>query len=250
MSLDAVVTAAGRLPFEAARRYGTDVKALVRIGDASMLARLIGCLRLVPAVARIVVVGPSAVRRQAPPVDEWVDESSSGERNIIAALAASRTQRTLYCASDLPFVSPQSVAGLMSVAPKAADVVYPIVSKASFCAHYPGARASFVRLADGQWTGASVFIVNAPLLLRKRGLLARAFASRKRVTALAGLLGPDLLLRYIVGRATVPDVERRAGALLQGSVAAVTGIDPALAMDCDTAADIEYARRLAAAPYA
>ncbi|MBC5825484.1 MAG: NTP transferase domain-containing protein [Candidatus Eremiobacteraeota bacterium] len=209
MKYDAVITAAGRLPPAAAARYATDVKALVRVGGAPLLSSLVAALRAAVGVARIVVVGPASARHASRDADEWIDEKDTGAANVVAALDAARTRRALYCASDLPFLSADAVMEFLANVPATADVAYPIVMRDAFLRRYPGAPRRFARLADGDWTGGSVFLVDAPLLLRRSDLLARVFDRRKSVAGLARLMGPAVLWRFATGRLTVLDLERR-----------------------------------------
>jgi GTP:adenosylcobinamide-phosphate guanylyltransferase len=239
--LDAVITAGGRLSPASARRFGTDVKALVRVGGRSLLDAVIAALRGVPAVGRVIVVGPASARATVDPVDEWVDEFPTGEENLLAALRAGMTARMILSASDLPFVTASSYGSLIDRAGETSDAAYPIYSKDEFLRAYPGGRDRFARLADGEWTGGSAFVVNRDPFLRNSKLLERGFGARKSLTALAALLGPALLLRYAMGRVRIKDVEDRASSLLGATVRAIRGSDPALAMDCDDAADFSYA---------
>jgi molybdopterin-guanine dinucleotide biosynthesis protein A len=239
---NAAVTAAGRLGPEAAKRYGTDIKALVRIGGRTLLATLVAALRGVPAIERIIVVGPAAARDFGSTVDTWLDECATGEDNVLAALRGAGGGRLVVCASDLPFVTAHGVEDLVARAPSTADCAYPIFTREEFVAAFPGGRSSFARLADGEWTGGSVLVLNADLVLRHERLLRRAFAARKNLMALAALLGPALALRYVTGRLRVDDVQARIGALTGGAVVAIRGADPALAMDCDEPQDFEFAQ--------
>lgn len=239
---NAAVTAAGRLGPEAAQRYGTDIKALVRIGGRTLLATLVAALRGVPAIGRITVVGPAAARECGATVDTWLDERETGEENVLAALRGAGGGRLVVCASDLPFVTAHGVQDLLARTPSTADCAYPIFAREEFSAAFPGGRSSFARLADGEWTGGSVLVLNGDLVLRHERLLRRAFAARKNLMTLVALLGPSLALRYVTGRLRVDDVQARIGALTGGSIAAIRGADPALAMDCDEPQDFEYAQ--------
>jgi len=240
--LNAAVTAAGRLGPDAAARYGTDIKALVRIGGRTLLATLVAALRGVPDIGRIVVVGPASAYDFGGTVDTWIDERETGEDNVLAALRGAGGGRLVVCASDLPFVTAHAVVDLVARTPPAADCGYPIFNRQEFAAAFPGGRSSFARLADGEWTGGSVLVLNADLMLQKEKLLRRAFAARKSLLALAALLGPALALRYATGQIRVADVQARIDALTGGSVVALRGADPALAMDCDELEDFEYAQ--------
>jgi len=241
--IDAVVTAGGRLPPALAARFGTDVKALVAIGGVTLIERTLTALRGVKNVARIAVVGPEALRHVAR-ADDFIVERATGEDNLLAALHAACGERTIFCASDLPFVSSEALTGLLECAPADACAVYPIFARAEFDAAYPKARSSYATLADGVWTGASAFVVRAPALLHREGVLTRAFAARKSLPALAALFGPALMFSYVRGALRVADIEARARSLFGAPVVALRGTDPALAFDCDEAADFDYAEAL------
>jgi molybdopterin-guanine dinucleotide biosynthesis protein A len=241
--IDALVTAGGRLPQDLAKRCGTDIKASAVVGGLTLLARTLAALRGVPAVERIVVVGPDALR-DAAGVDEFITERATGEENLLAALRAARGDRTLFCASDMPFVSSHALGDLLARAPEDACAVYPVFTRDEFERAYPKARSSFAVLADGAWTGASAFVVRAQVLLRREHVLTRAFAARKSLPALAALFGPALMFSYLRGALRVSAVEARASRLFGAPVVALRGADPALAADCDDVADFDYAEAL------
>lgn len=238
--IDALVTAGGRLPRDAAKRFGTDVKALVRVGGRTVLDRIVSALRGVAEVGRIIVVGPAAARSGTDGVDEWIDERATGEENLLTALEAKATERVVLTASDLPFVSSASYADLIERA-GGCSVAYPVFRRDEFLRAFPDGRASFATLADGEYTGGSAFVLDRTPLLKRRRLIERSFGARKSLSALAALLGPALVVKFALRRARVEDVERRACALLGVRVVAVRGADPALAMDCDESGDFDYA---------
>jgi MobA-like NTP transferase protein len=239
--LDAVVTAGGRLSPSDARVFGTDIKALVRVGGRTLLAAVVAALRQVRDVERIIVVGPTSAQPSTPGVDEWIAEYPKGEENLIAALKAAKTERIVFSASDLPFVTPASYAGLIALVPGDVDLGYPLYRRDVFLKAYPNGRTKFARLADGEWTGGSAFVLNRSPFLRSLDALKRAFGARKSLVVLAALLGPSLLAKFVFKQLRIEDVERRASDLLGARMKAVLGADPALGMDCDDAADFTYA---------
>ena len=213
----------------------------MRIGGRTLLEAVVGALRAVPAVERVVVVGPRAAQAVAPSVDEWIDEFPTGEDNLIAALQAGRTDRVVFSASDLPFVTPASFLGLIARAAPAIDAAYPIYRREDFLKTYPGGRTKFASLADGAWTGGSAFVLRPAPFLANIAVLKRGFAARKSLFALASLLGVALLAKFALRGLRVSDVEQRASAVLGARLKAITGADAALAMDCDDAVDFAYA---------
>ncbi len=229
--------------------FGTDVKALVRIGGKPIIATVVHALRETPGIGAIRVVGPAQARHFAGPVDEWIDELPTGEENLMAALHAARTERIVMSASDLPFVTPSTYADLLAKVAPDLDAAYPVFRREEFLAAYPDGRSKFASLADGSWTGGSAFVFNRTPLLRDERVIARGFGARKSLFALAALLGPALLARFVFGRLRIGDVEQRASQLIGGRVRALAGCDPALAMDCDDLGDFAYAHaELAATP--
>lgn len=206
-----------------------------------MLAVVVDALRKTPGTARIVVVGPQRARSSTAGVDQWIDEFPTGEENLIAALQAGTTDRIVFSASDLPFVTPSSYSTLIASVGTDVDAAYPIYRREEFLKAYPEGRSKFARLADGEWTGGSAFVLNRAPFLKNLNAVRRAFGARKSLFALASLLGPVLLLKFVSRQLRVADVERRASTVLGANVKAVTGADPALGMDCDDLSDLTYA---------
>src|SRR5579863_9507592 len=181
-AFDAVVTAGGRLSKAGAQRFGTDVKALVRVDGRTLLDVVVRALRGTHAIRRIIAVGPVSARA-ASEADLWIDEFPTGEQNLLAGLRAATTERVVLSASDLPFVNAASYEQLVELTPPDAGVCYPIFTRAAFLRAYPGGRASFATLADGQWTGGSAFVVQRSPLLRNERRIAGGFAARKSLVA-------------------------------------------------------------------
>jgi len=245
---DAVVLAAGRLREDEAARTGQAIKALVVIGGRTPLQAMLDALRASGSVARILVVGPAAAREAVSGYNLWLDERASGEDNLLAGLHAGQTQRVILCASDIPFVTPQDIRNFLDLVPSDAAVGYPIFEKQEFLARFPGGRDKFAKVGAQYWTGGSVCVVDRELALRNERLIRSAFRARRSQTAMASLLGPVVLFKHATGALRVEDVVTRLGSLLGGKAVGIRGANPRLAMDCDSAADIEYARSLSAGP--
>ena len=239
---DAVVLAAGRLRAEEAKSAGVELKALARVGESTPLHAIVSALHMSCRVARVIVVGPSNIRGTVREVDVWVDESATGEENVLAGLATARTHRAIVSASDAPFVEVTHVDDLLVRIPDDADFAYPIFTRDEFLSEYPRGRVKFARVGSALWTGGSLCVMNVALALQHARLIRRGFGARKSQLAMASLLGIDCILRHVTGRLEIEDIERRIGRLTGGRAAAIRGAHPALAMDCDSAQDIEYVR--------
>jgi molybdopterin-guanine dinucleotide biosynthesis protein A len=239
---DAVVLAAGRLAAHEARSAGVELKAIARVGKSTPLHAIVGALRASRPVARVIVVGPGDLHGTLHEVDVWVDERASGEENVLAGLRNAHTPRAIVTASDAPFVEATHVNDFLSRVPADADFAYPVFSSEEFLSAFPQGRSTFARVGSTLWTGGSLCIMNVALALRHAPLIRRGFRARKSQLAMASLLGVEGVLRYVTGRLDIQDIEQRIGRLTGGRAAAIRGAHPALAMDCDSARDIAYAR--------
>ena len=240
--VDAVVLAAGRFTGPQMRQAGAAIKALVNVAGTTPLEAVVRALRSSNAIERLIVVAPREVHACGMPVDTWVDERATGEDNVLAGLHAASTRRTLLSASDLPFVESAHVEDLFDRVPQDADFAYPVYERTEFLASFPGGRTRFARVGPAEYTGGSMCIVNTHIALRQQALIRGGFAARKSQLALASLLGARGLVRFVTGRLTIEDVERRLFELTGGRAVAVRGAHPALAMDCDSASEVDYAR--------
>ena len=241
--IDAIILAAGRLRDADAASAGVKIKALLRVGESTPLDAIVGAMRASRSVSRVIVVAPSELHGSSSQVDLWIDERMSGEDNVLAGLGSASTRRSIVSASDLPFVQAAHIDDFLDRVPDDADFAYPIYAREEFLAAFPQGRAQFARLADAHYTGGSLCLMNVEIGLRNAVLIRRAFAARKSQLAMASLLGLAGLVSYTRRRLRIEHVERRLGELTAGRAVAIRGAHPALAMDCDSALDIDYVRR-------
>lgn len=213
-------------------------EALVEVGGRPMVAYVVEALRQASGVGRVVVVAPPAVAS----VLEGVEAVAPGASLVESArrgLAAAGEGPVLLAGSDLPLLRAGMVERFLAACAAAgAAVCYPIVPREACLARYPRARRTFVRLRDGTFTGGNLFLVAPEAVRPVLGLLERFFAARKSPLRLAGLLGPGVLLRFVLGRLRVADVERRFRDLTGLPGRAIVCPDPEVGMDVDKPADL------------
>ncbi len=241
--VDAVILAAGRFRHDEAARVGSELKALIRVGNTTPLQMILAAARRASSIRRIVVVGPSSIGTMVTGAELWLDERASGAENALAGLRASETRRTLLTASDLPFVTATHIDDFLSRVPDDADFAYPVYEREQFLAAFPGGRTKFAHIGDAHWTGGSLCVVTTELALAHEQLLVRCFAARRSQVAMASLLGLPILARHMLGRLSVEHVVQRLSQLTGGKAIAVLGASPALAMDCDSMLDVDYAQK-------
>jgi molybdopterin-guanine dinucleotide biosynthesis protein A len=247
-SVDAVVLAGGP---PAPELTGSMLpKAFVAIGAASMAEHVLAALRGVSRIHRIALVAPPPVPpRAAAAATVVVDAQGAVLDNLSAGLAVvgdAADGFILAAAADVPLLSPAAVADFLDAALAAeTDAAYAIVPSEDVHRIAPGIRKTFVRLADGMFTGGSLVLLRRGAFERARPLIERAVRARKRPWELARLFGPATLVGLATGRLTIAALERRAEALGIRARAVVCR-DAGVALDVDTVEMLAFARARAA----
>jgi molybdopterin-guanine dinucleotide biosynthesis protein A len=174
----------------------------------------------------------------------------------VGALAPEET-RLLVVTSDIPFLTAESVADFLIRAREVgnAQFVYPIIRAEDCRKRFPGMKRTTLRVAEGEFTGGNLALLDPGFLRRQEQVIRAAYDRRKRVPALAQMLGPGLLFRLIVSRIIpavlpIPVLEREVGRLLGGATArAVISPFAEVGTDVDRPEDIEVAERVLGVGY-
>lgn len=255
--LDALVLAAadnsGRLK-EASREAW---EALIPIGGRPMVAYVAAALASARRVGRIVCVGPlavvQAVEAAAPGRVAGVDPAGDLLGNLERGLARVNGPYALVVTSDIPLIKAHMVDDFVRRCEQdgeALDVWYAVVERGAGERAYPGVRRTWVRLKDGTFTGGNLLVVARDIVERTRQLLGPTLEGRKDPLALARLLGPVALVRFLAGRLSIADVERQVSAMLGVRGKAVPTPYVEIGIDVDKPDDLELARRFLAPTHA
>ena len=246
--IDAVLPAGGRIYGSFATDAGTDIKALIELGGHTILARAIEALRSTPAIRHIVVAGPDEVAEAAAEADGTVPDGGSGPENIFRALerlgelgGGRLPDRALIMTTDLPFVTPDHLTGFIDTCPDDAGLCVPAIERREFERRFPDFTQTYVRLHDGEWMIGCTVLADPAALLANRQRIRRVFAARKSDIALGAVLGPLFVLRFLLGRLTIPQIQRRCSHLLGCSAKPAYGCAPELGFDIDKECEFAYA---------
>jgi hypothetical protein len=235
----AVITAGGRVEGRLAAAIGTPVKALAPFGAGVLLDVVLDAVAAA-GIAGIAVVGDPVVGRRLPAGVRLIPAAPDGATNVGRALDAWPDDDLLFATSDLPFVTAPALRAFLG-ASAGYGVTMATASAAAYAAAYPGAPPHLTSLAGERISGGSVFFIARAARVPLRAVAGRFFEARKSALAMARLLGAPLLVRYLVRRLRVTDVEQRAQAALGVRAGAVRDADPGLTYDVDTLADYRYA---------
>ena len=247
---DVILPAGGRVDPLLAAEAGTDVKALFRFGDETILARTLRVLRESGLARRLVVIGGEAARGETETNGAHaLPEASTGPENIFNGLKWLRSQsdpprKVMVVTTDLPFLDAALIQRFVDLCPTDRAISVPLIARAEWNARFPGSTAMFIRLGDGEWTTGGVFLIDAEALERSMPQIERVFAQRKSKLGMARLLGPAFVYGLLRKTLTVPQIESKIQTMLGCSGAAVRGAPPELAYDIDDLEDYAFAKRM------
>jgi hypothetical protein len=150
-----------------------------------------------------------------------------------AALVRPKVSRLLILTADLPWLTASGIDRFVEDAPTA-DFVFPVVPKAASKRHFPEQSRTYVRLDATLYTGGNLLLLRATAAPKLLPFVDRAYRARKNPVALSMIVGVRMLIRFLLGIASLSEVERRVSVLLGAEVRVLVTGDASLAADVDS----------------
>jgi GTP:adenosylcobinamide-phosphate guanylyltransferase len=223
---------------------GATHKALVHLQGRTLLARVVGALKAAGATRIAVVTSHPDVRAEASRLGvETLDEAAGPSLSVKAGAERLGTP-LLVTTADHALLDPVWVERFLADTPREADVAALVAARATVEAAAPTTQRTWLKLADGHWSGCNLFYLASDRALGVVDLWRRVEAERKRPWRMARILGLGMLLSYATGRLTLKAAAARLGDLA-GVRAAVVETPYGLAsVDVDKPADLDLVRRI------
>ena len=254
MGLTALILAGSRGPGDPmAVATGVQHKALIPVGGTPMLLRVIAALAATPEVAKLVVCieAPELVRA-LPGLNaacggkplELFSARGSPSRSVSAALAHYGTP-LLVTTADHALLQAAWVSYFVQHQPQDMDATVALARSTVVMAAAPDTQRTFLRFADGHFSGCNLFYFATPRAASLTALWVQVEALRKQPLKMLGLLGFGYALRYRLGWLKIGAALARLGVLAGGVRTAVVELPfGQAAIDVDKMADLELAERL------
>ncbi|HEX8484034.1 nucleotidyltransferase family protein [Sphingomonas sp.] len=244
---DAIVLAGSRGGADPLAEYaGVADKALIQIGGHTMLARVVSALREAGARRILVVHSSDAVRDSALTLGAEILAGASGPSESAARALDLLGAPVLLTTADHALLRPEWITAFLAAVPPDADVAALLASRAVIEAAVPETKRTYLRFADGAWSGCNLFWLATPRAGEAIGLWREVEGDRKRPWRIVRRLGPRLLLRYLAGRLPLSAALAHIGALAGVRAAMVASDFGLAAVDVDKPADLDLVRRLLA----
>lgn len=231
-----------------AEQAGVPLKALIPIHGKPMVRHVVEALDRTPAIARIVVLGQktgelrAALRNPAAHIRfvTGVEGISRSIRNVAGGPDA--PWPILVTTADHPLLTSKILTGFLDAAD--GDVAVGMVERATMMARFPDNRRTWLKLRDGQWSGANLFALRNDRADKALELWEGAEGDRKKALKLFAHFGPWFALRAATRTIGLADGLKIAGRRLGLDARLVPLADPVAAIDVDKPADLELARAI------
>lgn len=221
-----------------------EAKAMIPVGGATMLARVIAAVREAGAARILVAASDPAVMAEARTLGSEVVSAEAGpSRSARAALERLGTP-LLVTTADHALLRPEWITRFLADTPADADVSALLARRETIEAAVPGTQRTYLRFADGAWSGCNLFWLRTPRAAAALALWEQVEADRKHPWRIVRRLGPGMLLRYVTGRLTLAGALDRLGAAAGIRARAVTSPFGLAAVDVDKPADLMLVQRL------
>jgi GTP:adenosylcobinamide-phosphate guanylyltransferase len=227
---------------------GLSHKALIPIAGKPMITHVLDTLRAVPDIGRILVCieNPAVLDGILPDGVETMDAaqgpSAGPSASVLAAIRDCGTP-LLITTADNPLLRPEWVRFFLDGV-GSADIAVGVASEAAVTRDVPGTSRTFIRLSDVAFSGCNLFLFRTPASARVAMLWRTIEKERKHPLKMGWLLGPSILLRFLLKRLGTKNLLARILKLTGAQGKFVFMPDGRAAVDVDKPADLVLVRKL------
>ncbi|SFF92436.1 MobA-like NTP transferase domain-containing protein [Novosphingobium sp. CF614] len=222
-------------------------KALVLLEGRPMLGHVVAALRGAGIERIAVCASDPQVMDLARALDCEVLLAAEGPSASVAFGLERLGAPLLVTTADHALLRPEWVTDFIKDAPRSADVAVLLARREAIEAAMPGSRRTYLRFADGQWSGCNLFLLASTRASAAIETWKMVEADRKRPWRIAARLGFGMLASYAMGRLTLAEAIAALGRRIGISASLVAARDGLAAVDVDKPQDLVDARAIIAA---
>jgi len=244
--LDAVVLAGAPNDRRLAEVSAEEWEALIDLLGKPLVRYPVEALLAAKKVGRVVVVGPESELGRAlaglgvdivPPAGGMLENAVAGARHLAAA--GDRADLVLISTGDIPLITPEVVDSLVEAClDLGGDLFYPVVERSVMEERFPATKRTYGTLRDGTFTGANLFVVNPAVLEREVQTAMALIQARKNPLRMAQVLGLSFLVKLVLGRLSIAELEEHVGRTFSVRARAVVMPTPEIGVDVDKPQDL------------
>jgi hypothetical protein len=175
--------------------------------------------------------------------------SGDGISSSIGALAGSAAAPfpLLITTADHALLTPEMVEAFLAGA-RGADVAFALVERSLVERVHPDTKRTWLRLGDGDYSGANLFALSTPASREALAFWSRVEKDRKKALRIIAYFGPVLLLRALTRTISLDAALAKIGRRMAMTLKAVGGPFTEAALDLDKPHDVELAEMIFGRP--
>lgn len=246
-TIPAIILAAGKISQKLSDATGAPCRGLLEISGRPMIDAVLAATEEAERIDDITVVcsAHSALLEYvsddntvAACKDTFLDTITTGMKTL------GNPQRALLLTADLPLLTADALDDFIDRALQStASVIYPIIGRDDCERAMPGGDRTYVKLADGVFTGGNAAVVTGQFIDTQGQRIQKTFLARKSPIRMAAILGWGFVFRLLLGILTLEQVKQRATSILGAPAEVVHSKYPEIAIDVDKPSDVEDVRR-------
>ena len=229
-----------------ADKLGVAHKALIEIDGEPILQRVIRALQSAGMNRVLVSCDESPVALLASKLGAEVIAPRRGPSASVAAAFEAIGAPLVVTTSDHALLQADWIRELIMGTPQEADLSIMLAERAAVQKAIPGSRRTYLRFADGNWSGCNLFFLQSPNAARALATWSMVEAHRKRPWRIAAKLGVRTLLGMALGKLTLAEGLSRLGRRIGVNAAMVSASDGLAAVDVDKVGDLEAVEQVLA----
>lgn len=231
-----------------AEAYGTDLKALIPVAGAPMVARPVCALLASNDVSRVLVLAQQRERiAEVLPIDARLSVIASGETiasTLDRVLADPLTEfPLLVTTADHVLLDAKMITDFCQKA-AGADLAIGVVERRPLMARLPATQRTWLRFRGGAYSGANLFGFGSRKGASAIALWRSVEQDRKKGWKMIAALGPSVLLGAVLRLRTLDQTLASVGRKLGLDLRKVELANPLAAVDVDKPADHELVTAL------
>jgi GTP:adenosylcobinamide-phosphate guanylyltransferase len=246
MKVDVLLLAGARTKGSLRELSAVEHEALIKIADMPMVEYVIRAVKDASLTGRVIIVGPRndlecSVNER---VDLIIDSGDDLVQNIERGIKALDPQNyILLITSDIPLISSEIIDEfILSCQDSEADIYYPIISKKNSISKYPGAKRTYVHLAEGVFTGGNLVLIRPYVLQDGLDFLQKVILWRKKPWKLSQLLGLKFVFKFLMGNLSINEIEERLYKIIGYKGRGMISEHPEIGFDVDKPSDLQLMR--------
>jgi len=221
---------------------GGTPKAQLEIAGKAIGQRVIDALTDARTIGRIAVVGD--VKFTSPKLACHIPARGSLVENFLAGIdALGGGEIVAGCTSDIPLLAGEMVDWFVGAA-DGGDATAGVIRRETVERRYPEYPNAYWKLTDGEFTAADFVVFRPDRVPGVAGKLRPLANARKNAIQTARLIGPGLLVRFLLRRLSVAQAQRHISKSLDLDLRIIDVPHPEMGLDVDEAEHLAVFERL------